>query len=63
MKNFLDRTLTSRLGIRMLAEHHLALHDEKVNITVCARQGEGYGCEVSGGLEVEGSPGSALMKR
>ncbi|CAG0924845.1 unnamed protein product, partial [Notodromas monacha] len=26
---FLDRTLTSRLGIRMLAMHHLALRDEK----------------------------------
>lgn len=26
---FLDRILTSRLGIRMLAEHHLALHQEK----------------------------------
>ncbi|CAH1801471.1 unnamed protein product [Owenia fusiformis] len=31
VKNFLDRTLTSRLGIRMLAEHHLALHDERPN--------------------------------
>ncbi len=30
VKTFLDKTLTSRLGIRMLAEHHLALHDEKV---------------------------------
>ncbi|KAL4224330.1 hypothetical protein ACF0H5_017785 [Mactra antiquata] len=28
---FLDRTLTSRLGIRMLCEHHLALRDEKPN--------------------------------
>lgn len=27
VRQFLDRTLTSRLGIRMLAEHHLALHD------------------------------------
>ncbi|KAH9425657.1 hypothetical protein DERP_004873 [Dermatophagoides pteronyssinus] len=27
IRQFLDRTLTSRLGIRMLAEHHLALHD------------------------------------
>lgn len=26
---FLDRILTSRLGIRMLAEHHLALHQER----------------------------------
>ena len=31
IKTFLDRTLTSRLGIRMLCEHHLALHDAKVN--------------------------------
>ncbi|XP_059141301.1 3-methyl-2-oxobutanoate dehydrogenase [lipoamide] kinase, mitochondrial-like [Physella acuta] len=31
IKAFLDRTLTSRLGIRMLSEHHLALHDEKPN--------------------------------
>ena len=30
---FLDRTLTSRLGIRMLCEHHLALRDEKVIFT------------------------------
>ncbi|KAH9400293.1 hypothetical protein TYRP_001854 [Tyrophagus putrescentiae] len=27
IRQFLDRTLTSRLGIRMLAEHHLALND------------------------------------
>lgn len=27
---FLDKTLTSRLGIRMLATHHLALHEDKV---------------------------------
>lgn len=27
---FLDRMLKSRLGIRLLVEHHLALHDEKV---------------------------------
>lgn len=31
IKAFLDRTLKSRLGIRMLAEHHLALHSEKPN--------------------------------
>ncbi|KAL8562605.1 hypothetical protein ACOMHN_045869 [Nucella lapillus] len=31
IRSFLDRTLTSRLGIRMLAEHHLSLHDEKPN--------------------------------
>ncbi|CAG0884418.1 unnamed protein product [Darwinula stevensoni] len=28
---FLDRTLTSRLGIRMLAMHQLSLHDEQPN--------------------------------
>lgn len=28
---FLDRTLTSRLGIRLLCEHHIALRDEKPN--------------------------------
>ncbi|CAB1352431.1 unnamed protein product, partial [Coregonus sp. 'balchen'] len=28
VRNFLDTTLTSRLGIRMLATHHLALHEE-----------------------------------
>ncbi|ESO95382.1 hypothetical protein LOTGIDRAFT_116873 [Lottia gigantea] len=31
IKGFLDKTLTSRLGIRMLAEHHLGLHIEKPN--------------------------------
>ncbi|ODM93132.1 [3-methyl-2-oxobutanoate dehydrogenase [lipoamide]] kinase, mitochondrial [Orchesella cincta] len=30
-RQFLDRTLTSRLGIRMLATHHLALSDNKPN--------------------------------
>jgi len=30
VKQFLDRTLTSRLGLRMLATHHLALSDKKV---------------------------------
>jgi len=29
VEGFLDRTLTSRLGIRMLAMHHLALHHEQ----------------------------------
>ena len=47
VKSFLDRTLTSRLGIRMLAEHHLALHDEKVSwtlsCTLCLRL-ERYTC-------------------
>ena len=27
---FLDKTLTSRLGMRMLAAHHLALHEDMV---------------------------------
>jgi len=31
IKSFLDRTLTSRLGMRMLCEHHLGLHEEKAN--------------------------------
>lgn len=30
VRYFLDKTLTSRLGIRMLATHHLALHEDKV---------------------------------
>lgn len=30
VRYFLDKTLTSRLGIRMLAIHHLALHEDKV---------------------------------
>uniref|UniRef100_A0A8B9PEX0 Protein-serine/threonine kinase n=1 Tax=Apteryx owenii TaxID=8824 RepID=A0A8B9PEX0_APTOW len=30
LRLFLDKTLTSRLGIRMLASHHLALHEDKV---------------------------------
>lgn len=30
---FLDKTLTSRLGIRMLAQHHLSLRERKVNQT------------------------------
>lgn len=34
IRNFLDTTLTSRLGIRMLATHHLALHEE--NVCLCA---------------------------
>lgn len=29
---FLDTTLTSRLSIRMLAQHHLSLRESKVNI-------------------------------
>lgn len=31
VRNFLDRTLTSRLGLRMLAEHHLGLHNDNSN--------------------------------
>lgn len=30
IRSFLDNTLTSRLGIRMLASHHLALHQDSV---------------------------------
>ncbi|KAF3840651.1 hypothetical protein F7725_006513 [Dissostichus mawsoni] len=30
LRNFLDTTLCSRLGIRMLATHHLALHEENI---------------------------------
>lgn len=30
LRPFLDKTLTSRLGMRMLAAHHLALHEDKV---------------------------------
>ncbi|KXJ29018.1 3-methyl-2-oxobutanoate dehydrogenase [lipoamide] kinase, mitochondrial [Exaiptasia diaphana] len=31
MGNFLDKTLTSRLAMRMLAEHHIGLRNEKPN--------------------------------
>lgn len=31
IKSFLDKTLTSRLGMRLLCEQHLALHEEKSN--------------------------------
>ena len=34
MKAFLDKLMTSRLGIRMLCEHHLALHEEKVGFAL-----------------------------
>lgn len=39
MRNFLDTTLTSRLGIRMLATHHLSLHEENADFVgiVCRR--------------------------
>jgi len=31
IKSFLDKTLTSRLGMRLLCEHHLMLHQEHAN--------------------------------
>jgi len=31
IKSFLDKTLTSRLGMRLLCEHHLMLHEEHAN--------------------------------
>ncbi|XP_033928365.1 3-methyl-2-oxobutanoate dehydrogenase [lipoamide] kinase, mitochondrial-like [Melopsittacus undulatus] len=36
---FLDETLTSRLGMRMLAAHHLALHEDKPDFVgiICTR--------------------------
>jgi len=34
IKTFLDKTLTSRLGIRMLCEYHLALHENKVRMYI-----------------------------
>lgn len=34
LRSFLDTTLCSRLGIRMLATHHLALHEDNVSPTV-----------------------------
>ncbi|XP_044868476.1 3-methyl-2-oxobutanoate dehydrogenase [lipoamide] kinase, mitochondrial isoform X2 [Mauremys mutica] len=39
IRYFLDKTLTSRLGIRMLAIHHLALHEEKPDFVgiICTR--------------------------
>ncbi|XP_026859954.2 3-methyl-2-oxobutanoate dehydrogenase [lipoamide] kinase, mitochondrial isoform X2 [Electrophorus electricus] len=39
IRNFLDTTLTSRLGIRMLATHHLALHEENPDYVgiICRR--------------------------
>ena len=33
VKEFLDSVVTSRLGIRMLAEHHLAMHQVVVSIS------------------------------
>uniref|UniRef100_A0A7N8XAK5 Protein-serine/threonine kinase n=1 Tax=Mastacembelus armatus TaxID=205130 RepID=A0A7N8XAK5_9TELE len=39
IRNFLDTTLCSRLGIRMLATHHLALHEENPDFVgiICRR--------------------------
>ncbi|XP_028670859.1 3-methyl-2-oxobutanoate dehydrogenase [lipoamide] kinase, mitochondrial-like [Erpetoichthys calabaricus] len=39
IRQFLDKTLTSRLGIRMLASHHLALHEDKPDFVgiICTR--------------------------
>uniref|UniRef100_A0A8D0CHV2 Protein-serine/threonine kinase n=1 Tax=Scleropages formosus TaxID=113540 RepID=A0A8D0CHV2_SCLFO len=39
VRNFLDTTLTSRLGIRMLATHHLALHEDNPDFVgiICRR--------------------------
>ncbi|CAM4535599.1 unnamed protein product [Leuciscus chuanchicus] len=39
VRNFLDTTLTSRLGIRMLATHHIALHEENADFVgiICRR--------------------------
>lgn len=34
LRSFLDTTLCSRLGIRMLATHHLALNEDNVRLTV-----------------------------
>ncbi|XP_040399446.1 3-methyl-2-oxobutanoate dehydrogenase [lipoamide] kinase, mitochondrial [Cygnus olor] len=39
LRPFLDKTLTSRLGMRMLASHHLALHEDKPDFVgiICTR--------------------------
>lgn len=39
IRNFLDTTLCSRLGIRMLATHHLALHEDNPDFVgiICRR--------------------------
>lgn len=39
VRNFLDHTLTSRLGIRMLATHHLNLHEDNPDFVgiICTR--------------------------
>nr|KAF6354341.1 branched chain keto acid dehydrogenase kinase [Myotis myotis] len=42
VRYFLDKTLTSRLGIRMLATHHLALHEDKPDFVgiICTQASE-----------------------
>ncbi|XP_051632208.1 3-methyl-2-oxobutanoate dehydrogenase [lipoamide] kinase, mitochondrial [Manacus candei] len=39
LRPFLDKTLTSRLGMRLLATHHLALHEDKPDFVgiICTR--------------------------
>lgn len=39
IQSFLDKTLTARLGIRMLATHHLALHEDRPDFVgiICTR--------------------------
>ncbi|XP_059809405.1 3-methyl-2-oxobutanoate dehydrogenase [lipoamide] kinase, mitochondrial-like [Hypanus sabinus] len=39
IQTFLDKTLTSRLGMRMLATHHLALHEDRPDFVgiICTR--------------------------
>ncbi|KAG8543291.1 hypothetical protein GDO81_025015 [Engystomops pustulosus] len=39
IRYFLDKTLTSRLGIRMLATHHLSLHEDRPDFVgiICTR--------------------------
>ncbi|XP_077511799.1 branched-chain alpha-ketoacid dehydrogenase kinase-like isoform X1 [Amblyomma americanum] len=36
VKTFLDRTLTSRLGMRMLAEHHIALRKDRLLVDIAS---------------------------
>ena len=44
LRPFLDKTLTSRLGMRMLASHHLALHEDKVKPGPIASVGSPPNC-------------------
>lgn len=46
IRNFLDTTLCSRLGIRMLATHHLALHEDNVSLRAT-------GCKLSNVWQLE----------